>query len=79
MPGSPLPLVTAMPMLPARHYQSEITRFIEELKAARPHLETEQKKSRSMWWDKTPSQLDARREFEQGRVKQKAYVYGSGK
>ena len=68
-----------MPMLPARHYQSEITRFINELKEQRPHLEAEQKRSRAIWWDKTPTQLDARREFDAGGVKQKAYVYGSGK
>jgi hypothetical protein len=68
-----------MPMLPARHYQSEITDFINDLKASKPHLETEQKKSRAIWWDKTPAQLEQRREFDQGWVKQKAYVYGSGK
>jgi hypothetical protein len=68
-----------MPMLPARNYQSEITDFINELKAKNPRIETEQKKSRAIWWDKTPAQLEQRREFDQGRVKQKAYVYGSGK
>lgn len=68
-----------MPMLPARNYQSEITDFINELKAKNPGIETEQKKSRAIWWDKTPAQLEQRREFDQGRVNQKAYVYGSGK
>jgi hypothetical protein len=68
-----------MPMLPARNYVSEITQFISELKSQNPRIETEQKKSRAIWWDKTPAQLDERREFDQGRVKQKAYVYGSGK
>ena len=68
-----------MPFLPSRNYQSEITQFIDELKKAKPHLEAEQKVSRAIWWDKTPAQLDERREFDEGRVKQKAYVYGSGK
>jgi hypothetical protein len=68
-----------MPMLPARNYVSEITQFINELKSKNPRIETEQKKSRAIWWDKTPAQLEERREFDQGRVKQKAYVYGSGK
>ena len=66
-----------MPMLPARHYKSEITEFISDLKERNPRIETEQKKSRAIWWDKTPAQLEQRREFDQGRVKQKAYVYYS--
>ena len=67
-----------MPMLPARNYESEITQFIRGLLQEKPHLATEQKKSRAIWWDKTPAQLDVRRELDQGRVQQKGYVYGSG-
>ena len=47
-----------MPMLPNRHYESDATRFIRELLQKKPQLETEQKKSRAIWWDKTPQQLD---------------------
>ena len=67
-----------MPLLPARDYESDTTRFIRELLQEKPYLETEQKKSRAIWWDKTPQQLDTRRQLDQGRVKQKPYVYGSG-
>jgi Protein of unknown function (DUF3460) len=67
-----------MPMLPNRHYESDATRFIRELLQKKPQLETEQKKSRAIWWDKTPQQLDLRRQMDQGRVEQKPYVYGSG-
>ena len=67
-----------MPMLPARHYVSPHTQFIRELLDKKPQLETEQKKSRAIWWDKTPAQLDEGREMDAGRVRQKSYVYGSG-
>ena len=67
-----------MPMLPARHYVSEHTQFIRDLLARKPQLETEQKKSRAIWWDKTPAQLDAERSMDVGRVPQKSYVYGNG-
>ena len=67
-----------MPMLPARHYVSEHTLFIRDLLDKKPELETEQKKSRAIWWDKTPAQLDAGRSMDTGRVQQKSYVYGSG-
>ena len=66
-----------MPLLPARHYESEHTRFMRELMEQKPQLATEQKKSRAIWWDKTPAQLDVRRRLDEGRVKMKAYVYGS--
>jgi hypothetical protein len=66
-----------MPFLPARHYVSEHTEFIRDLLKDKPQIETEQKKSRAIWWDKTPAQLDLRRQMDQGRVRQKAYVYGS--
>jgi hypothetical protein len=67
-----------MPLLPARHYESEITQFIRGLLKDKPQLETEQKKSRAIWWDKTPAQLDARQQMDQGLVPQRGYVYGSG-
>ena len=66
-----------MPLLPARHYESEHTRFMRELLQQKPQLETEQKKSRAIWWDKTPAQLALRRRLDEGIVKMKAYVYGS--
>jgi hypothetical protein len=66
-----------MPLLPARHYESEHTRFMRELMENKPQLATEQKKSRAIWWDKTPAQLDVRRGLDEGRVRMKPYVYGS--
>lgn len=62
-------------MLPSRHYESEITRFIRELKAQKPELDREQQNGRAIWWDKPPQDLEERRRMDQGRVQQQAYVY----
>jgi len=64
-----------MPMLPARHYESEHTKFMRELLEQRPQIVDEQKKSRALWWDKRPADLEARRQMDEGRVPQPAYVY----
>jgi hypothetical protein len=64
-----------MPMLPARHYESDHTRFIRDLKEKKPGLEAEQRKSRAIWWDKLPKDLAETRKMDEGRVPQAAYVY----
>jgi hypothetical protein len=64
-----------MPLLPARDYVSEHTRFIRELLQQKPELEAEQRTGRAIWWDKLPSEVQAQREMNQGRVPQKGYVY----
>jgi len=64
-----------MPMLPARHYESEHTRFIRELKEKKPQLDLEQQKSRAIWWDKRPKDLAEEAVMDEGRVPQAAYVY----
>jgi translation initiation factor 2 beta subunit (eIF-2beta)/eIF-5 len=58
-------------------YESEITRFIRELKEKNPKLEEQQREGRARLWDKSPLDLDARRRAEESRVKQQAYVYQS--
>lgn len=58
-------------------YQSEITKFINELKQKNPDLEQKQRAGRAIHWDKGPIDLDARRRAEESRVKQQAYVYQS--
>lgn len=67
-----------MPLLPSRHYVSEHTQFIRELLEQKPQLEADQRVGRAIWWDKLPSEVEARREMDRSRVAQKAYVYGSG-
>ncbi len=56
-------------------YESEITRFIKELKQKNPKLEEQQRAGRSLLWDKSPIDLDARDRAEQSRVQQQPYVY----
>ncbi|HCY64356.1 MAG TPA: DUF3460 domain-containing protein [Oxalobacteraceae bacterium] len=58
-------------------YESEVTRFINELKQKNPQLEEQQRTGRALLWDKAPLDLDARRRAEESRVKQQAYVYQS--
>ena len=68
-----------MPFLPARHYESDHTRFIRELLTQKPQLEREQRVGRAIYWDRLPSDVDARREMDRGGVPQNAYVYYSAK
>ena len=55
-------------------YQSEATQFIDQLKAAKPALEAEQRAGRALLWDK-PQDRDAAAANRQSRVAQKPYVY----
>lgn len=55
-------------------YESEITRFLRELKQARPHLEDEQRKGRAIWWDR-PQDPEQVARNKASRVRQQAYVY----
>ena len=55
-------------------YKSEVTQFIDELKAKRPTLEQEQRDGRALQWDK---QIDrqAQSDYRSARVAQQPYVY----
>ena len=66
-----------MPLLPARDYESDHTRFIRELLAKKPEIETQQRIGRAIWWDKLPSDVETQRAMNEGGVPQKAYVYYS--
>jgi Protein of unknown function (DUF3460) len=58
-------------------YESDITKFIRELKAAKPHLEEEQRKGRAIWWDKKPLEMHERGEFDAAHVPQRPYPYAT--
>jgi hypothetical protein len=62
-------------MLPARHYESDHTRFIREMKVNKPELEAEQRKSRAIWWDKRPRDIAETVKMDESRVPQAGYVY----
>ncbi len=61
----------------ANLYESELTRFLRQLRESKPQLAEEQRKGRAQWWDRS---LDAeeQRAFAQSRVMQKPYVYQGG-
>lgn len=58
----------------AANYESEITKFIRDLKAKSPEIERMQREGRAIYWDK---QLDADelRRWEESNVPQQSYVY----
>ena len=55
-------------------YKSEVTNFIEQLKAQRPSLEAEQRAGRALLWDKEQDR-SAQAGYNEARVAQKPYVY----
>ena len=55
-------------------YKSEVTSFIEELKAKKPALEAEQRAGRALLWDREPDRA-AQAEWREAQVPQQAYVY----
>ena len=55
-------------------YKSDVTQFIEELKAAKPTLEEEQRAGRALLWDKRLDR-EALAEWREARVPQQPYVY----
>jgi hypothetical protein len=58
-------------------YQSEVTQFIDELKAKKPTLESEQRAGRALLWDRSINR-DAQSEYSEARVAQQPYVYQTG-
>jgi hypothetical protein len=55
-------------------YKSDVTQFIEELKAKKPSLEDEQRAGRALLWDKRIDR-EAQAEYGEARVPQQPYVY----
>lgn len=55
-------------------YESDLTRFIRDLKSKRPEIERQQREGRAIWWDKDldPEQL---RRWQESKVPQQPYVY----
>jgi hypothetical protein len=55
-------------------YTSDVTSFIDELKAKRPTLEDEQRRGRSLLWDRHID-LVAEEDHDESKVPQQPYVY----
>ncbi len=58
-------------------YKSDVTDFIESLKAKKPTLENEQRAGRALLWDKRVDR-DAQADDAESRVPQQPYVYQTG-
>ncbi len=56
-------------------YESDITRFLRELKQKNPDIERGQYRGRAIFWDKDIDS-DTYRRYEESDVPQAAYVYG---
>jgi len=67
------PAQPAMPLF-WKPYKSDVTAFIEQLKAARPTLEDEQRAGRALLWDKRIDR-EAQADYGDARVPQQPYVY----
>ena len=68
---------TDMPLF-WKAYTSDVTAFIEELKANKPTLEAEQRQGRALLWDKRIDR-DAQADYGDARVAQQPYVYQTGR
>ena len=55
-------------------YKSEVTSFIEELKAKKPTLEAEQRAGRALLWDRALDRTQ-QAQWQDAAVPQQAYVY----
>jgi len=55
-------------------YESDITRFIRELRSRNPGIAELQKKNRATWWDKNQD-LEVQKERRESAVPQPPYVY----
>lgn len=55
-------------------YESDITRFLRELKQKNPAILEEQRKGRALWWDKAQD-LETQERDQASKVPQQAYVY----
>ena len=58
-------------------YESDLTRFLQDLKARQPDLERKQREGRAIWWDKEIDREELERQRE-SRVPQQGYVYQTG-
>jgi hypothetical protein len=58
-------------------YTSEVTQFIDSLKASKPTLEAEQRAGRALLWDKNLDR-NAEQAYGEARVAQQPYVYQTG-
>ncbi len=57
-----------------RNYESDISRFVREMKDKDPELERRQREGRAIYWDKQLD-LDDLRRWNQSKISMQGYVY----
>ena len=57
-------------------YKSDVTQFLDELKAKKPSLEAEQRAGRALLWDR-PIDREQWAEWREAKVAQQPYVYAT--
>lgn len=58
-----------------QRYESDLTKFVTELRKKNPDLEAQQRAGRGRLWDLTPIDLDEQQRIQASRVNQQSYVY----
>lgn len=58
-----------------RHYESELTEFINDLKQQHPDLEKKQREARAIWWDKPALTPEEVQRASSPDVRMKPYEY----
>ena len=58
-------------------YKSDVTQFIEALKAAKPTLEDAQRAGRALLWDQALDRTE-QADWQDAKVPQQPYVYQTG-
>lgn len=61
-----------------KSYQSDITQFLQDLKAKKPEIEVQQREGRAKLWDRSLD-LEEQARYRASRVAQQGYVYQTGK
>lgn len=55
-------------------YQSDATKFLNQLIETNPQLEEQRRKLRATWWDR-PQDLEVQKERDESEVPASSYVY----
>jgi Protein of unknown function (DUF3460) len=76
MKGSILTPLTALLTMPLfwKPYTSDVTNFIDSLKAKKPSLESEQRAGRALLWDRSLNRAE-QADWQEAKVPQQPYVY----
>ena len=58
-----------------QRYESDMTKFIKELKLKNPGLEEDQRAGRALLWDRKPVEMEQQARDRDSAVRHQSYVY----